>query len=83
MRVVAARTSYEAFIATIDGIIISRSSIQKVLMLDRWPYQKPVVALSHALPKNDLKGRYVRTSPLAPSEMMQKLVAGGWRPADW
>ncbi|MDH5858176.1 dihydrofolate reductase family protein [Lampropedia aestuarii] len=41
--------SYEAFIATVDAIVMGKNTFNKVLTFDAWPYENiPVVVLSSA-----------------------------------
>lgn len=72
---------YDAFIASIDGLVMGRNSFEKVLEFDEWPYTKPVIVLSRSLdaaslPEN-LKGK-VEFSSLAPGELMKSLAVRGW-----
>lgn len=40
--------TYESFIATIDGLVMGRKTLEKVLSFPEWPYEgTPVIALSH------------------------------------
>ena len=40
--------TYESFIATVDGLVMGRKTLEKVLSFPEWPYEgTPVIALSH------------------------------------
>ena len=68
---------YEAFIADKDMIVMGRGSYEKVLTLDPWPYDRPVLVLSKQLADapvpEALKGK-VRFSNSAPKEAIEKLA---------
>ena len=72
---------YEAFMASVDGLIMGRGSYQKVLTFGAWPYDKPVVVLSRSLSqrnlREDLAGR-VRILDAEPEQIMARLSAEGW-----
>ncbi len=75
---------YEAFMASVDGLIMGRGSFEKVLTFPDWPYAKPVVVLSRTLSAadipDDLAGR-VRVLSASPQQVMETLAAEGWRHA--
>ncbi|HQS00460.1 MULTISPECIES: dihydrofolate reductase family protein [unclassified Polaromonas] len=68
---------YAAFIADKDLIVMGRGSYEKVLTLDTWPYDRPVLVLSKQLTDapvpEALKGK-VRFSSLTPKDAMEKLA---------
>lgn len=68
---------YAAFIADKDLIVMGRGSYEKVLTLDTWPYDRPVLVLSKQLKDapvpEALKGK-VRFSSLTPKDAMEKLA---------
>ena len=72
---------YEAFMASVDGLVMGRGSFETVLTFDDWPYAKPVVVMSRSLTNDDipdaLKSR-VRLTALSPEELMRQLAADGW-----
>ena len=72
---------YDAFIASIDGLVMGRNSFEKVLTFDEWPYPKPVIVLSRSLEqsslRDDLRGK-VEFSSLVPGELMKNLDERGW-----
>jgi len=75
-------TGYDAFMATIDGLVMGRATFEKALSFDRWPFSKPVVVMSRTLSQADLRpdldGK-VRISTLAPRPLMKALALEGWR----
>lgn len=72
---------YDAFMASVDGLVMGRGSYETVLGFGQWPYEKPVVVMSKTLSAADLppelEGK-VRFSELDPPELMQSLEAQGW-----
>lgn len=73
---------FDAFMASVDGLVMGRASFEKVLSFGiDWPYSKPVVVLSRTLTDTDLPGDLqgkVRTSSLAPEALMTELANQGW-----
>jgi dihydrofolate reductase len=41
---------YEAFMDTVDHLVMGRGTYEKVLTFESWPYPKPVIVLSTTLP---------------------------------
>ena len=72
---------YDAFIASIDGLVMGRNSFEKVLTFEEWPYPKPVIVLSRSLHasalRDDLVGK-VEISPLSPPDLIRDLARRGW-----
>jgi dihydrofolate reductase len=81
---------YLDFIIDKDMIVMGRGSYEKVLALDTWPYDRPVLVLSKQLADMSvpeaLKGK-VRFSNLTPANAMEEMarqnvrrvyVDGGW-----
>lgn len=72
---------YDAFMASVDGVIMGRGSFEKVLTFDDWPYHKPVVVMSRTLNDADipdhLRGK-VQISGHEPGELMHDLADSGW-----
>lgn len=68
---------YGDFIADKDVIVMGRGSYEKVLSLDTWPYELPVLVLSRKLTgtpvPDSLQGK-VRFSSLTPSQTMDELA---------
>ena len=73
---------YDAFMATVDGLIMGRGTFEKVRTFEPWPYDKPVVVLSGQLagsaPPAALAGRVVFRDE-TPAEAMAHVAAEGWR----
>lgn len=73
---------YDAFIASIDGLVMGRNSFEKVLAFDEWPYPKPVIVMTSSLDasslREDINGK-VEFSPLSPGDLMRSLAQRGWR----
>lgn len=75
---------FDAFMDSVEGLVLGRASFQKVLTFGEWPYRKPVVVLSNSLteagiPEN-LRGR-VRISGDEPRDIMSRLASEGWKRA--
>ncbi|MGI1661128.1 dihydrofolate reductase family protein [Palleronia sp. KMU-117] len=78
-----ADTGYQAFIDSVDGIVMGRTSFQTVLGFGgAWPYPVPVVVMSRSLASSDipeaLRDR-VEVSAAAPADLMAGLDGRGWR----
>jgi len=78
-------TGYEAFIDSIDGIVMGRKSFQTVLGFGGdWPYSKPVVVMSRSLASTDIPvglQEKVSVSATRPADLMEELALRGWRRA--
>jgi dihydrofolate reductase len=48
---------YDAFIATMDGIVMGRKTFQVALGFDPWPYTLPLIVLSSTLQASDVPSR--------------------------
>ncbi len=73
---------YDAFFASVDGLVMGRSTFETVLgFVGHWPYSKPVVVMSRSLSQEDipeaLRDR-VRLTHLAPRALMDSLYDEGW-----
>src|SRR5271169_1204416 len=70
--------SFDAFMATVDAVVMGRKTFEKVLTFDTWPYgEKPVFTLStHQLPQAPL-GAVVERMSGAPAEIVSQLGARG------
>ncbi len=70
---------YEAFMATVDMIVMGRATFQKVLSFEEWPYgDKPVMVLSRrgvVIPEH-LKST-VESMSLRPAEVVDELAKRG------
>ena len=77
-------TGYNAFMASIDGVVMGRGTFEKVLTFGAWLFEKPVIVLSRTLAQADipatLQGK-ARISALAPQALMAALAAEGWKRA--
>ncbi len=71
---------YDAFIASIDGLVMGRGTYEAVAGFDPWPYDKPVLVLSKTLAAAEvpahLEGR-IRFADLTPAAAMAQLHAEG------
>lgn len=75
---------YEAFIDTVDGVIMGRATFNTVLGLGEWPYAKPVIVASSSLSDADVPPELaakVKLTQLAPRQLMHSLSQAGWRRA--
>jgi dihydrofolate reductase len=69
---------YEAFMATVDALVLGRRSFEKVLTFDRWPYgQKPVFVLSARPLAPAPNGAVVERMSGTPAEIVSRLAARG------
>jgi len=71
---------YNAFINTIDGIVMGRGSFEKVQTFSSWPYDRPVIVMSRSLKDvpASLAGK-VTIVAQSPEIVMQNLAAQGMR----
>lgn len=72
---------YDAFVDSVDGLVMGRGSFETLLAFEDWPYQKPVVVMSKTLEPEDiptdLEGKVELTS-LPPRDVMNMLEKRGW-----
>lgn len=69
---------YEAFIATVDALVIGRKTFETVLTFDMWPYgEKPVFVLSSRALAPAPVGAVVERMSGAPEEIVSQLAARG------
>jgi dihydrofolate reductase len=69
---------YEAFIATVDALVIGRKTYETVLAFDTWPYgDKPVFVLSTRPLAPAPPGAVVERMSGAPAEIVSQLSARG------
>lgn len=69
---------YDAFIATVDYLVMGRHTYEKVQTFGAWPYQKPVVVLSSGtvkIPKKLMKA--VEAMSGSPREVVAQLEKRG------
>lgn len=72
---------YDAFMATVDGLVMGRGSFETVRSFESWPYEKPVVVMSRTLSESDIPVPLrdaVRITSLTPEALMRELEASGW-----
>jgi dihydrofolate reductase len=73
---------YDAFMASVDGIVMGRGTFETARSFPALPYTKPVVVMSRTLSEErlraDVRGK-VRLSTLAPQPLMATLFAEGLR----
>ena len=71
---------YEAFMATVDALVIGRKTYETVLGFDTWPYgEKPVVVLSTRPLAPAPSGAVVEHMAGPPVELVSQLAARGVR----
>jgi dihydrofolate reductase len=69
---------YDAFIATVDALVIGRKTYETVLSFDTWPYGgKPVYVLSTSALAPAPPGAVVEHLSGAPAEIVAQLAARG------
>ena len=69
---------YDAFMATVDALVIGRKTYETVLTFDAWPYgEKPVYVLSTRALAPALPGAVVERLSGTPAEVVAKLAARG------
>jgi dihydrofolate reductase len=71
---------YDAFMATVDALVIGRKTFEKVLTFDAWPYdEKPVFVLSTRPLAPAPLGATVERIAGAPTDIVSQLAARGYR----
>ena len=69
---------YNIFIARIDAIVMGRKTFEKVLTFETWPYQKPVIVLTHRPLQIPVKlQKKVEAMVGAPKEVVDRLAKLG------
>lgn len=70
---------YEAFLASVDALVIGRKTFEKVLTFTPWPYgSKRVVVLSHqVLDLSNAVGGVVEQMSGSPAEIVKRLSSSG------
>jgi dihydrofolate reductase len=69
---------YDAFMATVDALVIGRKTYETVLAFDQWPYgEKPVFVLSTGRLAPAPVGALVEHMSGAPAEVVSRLAARG------
>jgi len=70
---------YEAFIASVDAIVMGRATYDVCLSFDGWPYDKPVFVLStHPVEMPKLPNAIVERMSGTPSEIVKALELRGF-----
>lgn len=72
---------FDAFMASVDGLVMGRGSFEKVLTFEDWPYTKPVIVMSRTLAEQSVPDEIadkVRLTQLNPPDVMQMLADQGW-----
>jgi dihydrofolate reductase len=70
---------YDAFMASVDGLVMGRGSFQTVLTFGEWPYEKSVVVMSQTLSQDDVPEAIAdRVTRLDPAGVMKMLDEKGW-----
>lgn len=72
---------YDAFMASVDGLIMGRGTFEKVMSFGEWPYPKPVIVISRSLTSDAIPAALkakVRLSKLTPKALMEQLHNEGW-----
>ena len=75
---------YDAFMASVDGLVMGRGSFDNALTFGEWPYQKSIVVMSSTLTDADIPEELqtrVRLSSQTPELLMQELDSEGWKRA--
>ena len=71
---------YEAFMATVDALVIGRKTYETVLAFDAWPYgRKPVVVLSTGALAPAPQGALVERMSGPPADIVSQLESRGIR----
>ncbi|ODN69869.1 dihydrofolate reductase family protein [Methylobrevis pamukkalensis] len=71
---------FDAFMASVDGVVMGRGTFEAVQGFDPWPYVKPMIVLSQSLEAvPERLADDVEISRQAPEELMARLAARGWR----
>src|SRR5688572_15986810 len=66
---------YDSFVARIDAIVMGRKTFDKVLTFGTWPYQKPVIVLTHRPQQIPAELRKkVETMTGTPKEIVDRLA---------
>lgn len=75
---------YEAFMQSIDGLVMGSGSFRTALTFGNWPYEKHVVVLSKTLKLKDIPDEIrsrVSISDHTPKQVMASLSEQGWQRA--
>ena len=72
----------EAFMDSMDAMVMGRGSFETMLKLGVWPYLFPVTVLSRSMTRDDIPEGHidkVQLSEKSPTELMRELAAHGHR----
>lgn len=72
---------YEAFMTSVDGLVMGRGTFEKVRTFGEWSYTKPVVVMSRTLTEQSVPSKLtdkVRLTQLDPPDVMKMLKDQGW-----
>ena len=71
---------FEAFIKSVDAVVIGRNTYEKVLTFDPWPYgSKPVIVLStRPIQRPAAREAVVEHMSGSPHEILRQLSPRGW-----
>ncbi len=72
---------YDAFMESVDGLVMGRGSFETVVSFEEWPYEKPTIVMSRTLDQSDIPDDLtdrVRLVRLDPPEVMTMLEEKGW-----
>jgi dihydrofolate reductase len=74
---------YDAFIATVDGIVMGRKTFEVSLGFEPWPYTRPLIVLSETLQPADMPPFLAGQIAIARSvpEALAEADRQGWRRA--
>lgn len=75
---------HEAFMESVDGLVMGSGSFRTALTFGAWPYEKSVVVLSKTLKPKDIPDKLrdrVRISEQTPRQAMASLSEQGWQRA--
>ena len=74
---------YDAFMNSVDGIVMGRETFRVALGFDPWPYSKPLIVLSTGLGRGDLPASLADQVTIARSvsEALAESERRGWRRA--
>lgn len=75
---------HEAFMESIDGLVMGSGSFRTMLTFGAWPYEKPVIVLSKTLKPEDIPDELrdkVSISDQMPRQVMASLSEQGWQRA--
>ncbi|MGQ7846045.1 dihydrofolate reductase family protein [Granulosicoccus sp. 3-233] len=73
---------HEAFMSSVDCVVMGSGSFRTALKFDIWPYEKPAVVLSKSLNPRDIPDKLrdkVSICELTPPEVMASLAEKGWQ----